>query len=58
MQASLSAEEKESVRNVCGMGFPAPRVARAIKRCEGDNQKVGVVNHTNHDLLAVSFAGV
>lgn len=40
IQASLSVEMKESLRNISGMGFPAPRVARALKRCDGDNQKV------------------
>ena len=46
MQASLPLEMKESLRNISGMGFPSPRVARALKRCDGDDQKV------NHSALS------
>jgi uncharacterized UBP type Zn finger protein len=37
---SLSHKEQDSLRGIAGMGFPSTRVARALKRFEGDDQKV------------------
>ena len=42
IQASLSDELKASLVGICGMGFPAPRVARALKEFDGDDAKVGI----------------
>ena len=40
LQASLSAEQKSEVSSIVGMGFPSPRVARAMLRCKDDKTKV------------------
>ena len=40
LQASLSAEQKSEVSSITGMGFPSPRVARALLRCKEDKTKV------------------
>lgn len=40
IRSSLTSEERENLHNIAGMGFPSPRVARALKQFEGDNQKV------------------
>ena len=39
-QVSLSAKEEREVASIAGMGFPAPRVARAVKRFNSDRSKV------------------
>ena len=40
VQANLSAEQKKELKSISGMGFPSPRVARALLKCEGDKTKV------------------
>ena len=40
IQNSLSDEEKENLLSISGMGFPVPRVARALKHFNDDNQAV------------------
>ena len=40
VQASLTDEQKNSLVSICGMGFPVPRVARALKEFNGDDSKV------------------
>lgn len=42
VQNSLRTEERDAVKSLSGMGFPAPRVARAFKHFEGDDQTVRV----------------
>lgn len=37
---TLTTAEKESLGNICGMGFPPTRVGRALKQFQGDDQKV------------------
>lgn len=39
-QSSMSSEEKTEVKSISGMGFPLPRVARAVKRTNNDRTKV------------------
>ena len=39
-QASLSVDQKSEVSSIAGMGFPSPRVARAMLRCKDDKTKV------------------
>lgn len=36
----MSAEQKSEVSSITGMGFPSPRVARALLRCKEDKTKV------------------
>ena len=60
-QASLSAEEKREVESIAGMGFPAPRVARAVKRFNSDRTKVShsflEFIHVDTVLCAAVFTG-
>lgn len=49
LQASLSAEQKSEVSSITGMGFPSPRVARALLRCKEDKSKV----RQSHWLLMI-----
>ena len=37
----MSAKEKATVQSLLGMGFPGPRVARAVKKFSNDRTKVG-----------------
>ena len=57
-QVSLSAKEEREVASIAGMGFPTPRVARAVKRFNSDRSKV---RHTLpcslvYSLLCVSVS--
>ncbi|XP_064390185.1 mucin-2-like isoform X2 [Halichondria panicea] len=38
--SSLTVSQKSEVKSLSGMGFPLPRVARAMLRYEGDNTKI------------------
>ena len=40
LQTSLNAEQKSEMSSIAGMGFPSPRVARALLRCKEDKTKV------------------
>ena len=44
IRESLTHDEKENLLSISTMGFPAPRVARALKECGGDKQKVSAGN--------------
>lgn len=39
IRESLTHDEMENLLSISTMGFPAPRVARALKQCGGDKQK-------------------
>ena len=51
LQASLTAEQRSQVQSISSMGFPSPRVARAIKRFEGDQTKVTLP--CNHEAFCL-----
>ena len=44
IRESLTRDEKENLLSISTMGFPAPRVARALKQCGGDKRKVSADN--------------
>ena len=47
-QDKLTSEQRSEVESLSGMGFPAPRVARAVLRYEGNRTKVHVLlSHTH-----------
>ena len=48
-QASLSNELKSEMKSISGMGFPSPRVARTLLKCDGDRTKV--LNTYNNDIV-------
>ena len=39
-QGSLNEEQKKEMQSISGMGFPPPRVARALVKCDGNRTKV------------------
>lgn len=40
LQSTLREEQKQELKSISGMGFPSPRVARALLKSEGDRTKV------------------